>query len=333
MWLGQSRPGAGTTDPIWGWSTCHARATCHNRGKNLTHDILENHERLYSGKAKIACDVLVRGTNNHQRTIAALNILAEDTINIDGEEFEANFLASVRPKLTITSPLGMRSFKGPTNKYVTAKTLEAKKRKDQKRSRAESSWSPPPELSRKRTERAEQAVPRLPNTTLNSTRTEIFLHIREKGLLEARNLIRTRSKEHDRGRYYRFHRDYDHNTEECYNPKNQIEDLIHRGHLNRFVRKPCECSPTPNWWLAKSVEVSRPRANMAPHFTEARHLISMIKYFNISQIPRIKNTRADTLVKSASIDASSGGSSAIASIYRPTVATIEEARRRKYYAT
>ncbi|RZS27463.1 hypothetical protein BHM03_00060937 [Ensete ventricosum] len=42
-----------------------------------------------------------------------------------------------------------------------------------------------------------------------------------------------------------FHRDYMHDTEECYDLKNQIEDLIHHGHLDRYVRKPHEPSLHP----------------------------------------------------------------------------------------
>ncbi|RWW47519.1 hypothetical protein BHE74_00046484 [Ensete ventricosum] len=76
-------------------------------------------------------------------------------------------------------------------------------------------------------------IPRLPNTPLNSTRIEIFLQIQEKRLLKSPNTMKTRSKECDRGRYCRFHRDNGHDTEECYDLKNQIEDLICRGHLNR----------------------------------------------------------------------------------------------------
>ncbi|RWW70055.1 hypothetical protein BHE74_00022294 [Ensete ventricosum] len=49
--------------------------------------------------------------------------------------------------------------------------------------------------------------------------------------------MRTRAKEHDRGCYYRFLHDYGHDTEECYDLKNQIEDLIHHDHLDRFVRR------------------------------------------------------------------------------------------------
>ncbi|RWV95306.1 hypothetical protein GW17_00042078 [Ensete ventricosum] len=69
------------------------------------------------------------------------------------------------------------------NQYVVVEALVAKKREDQKWPWAESSRGPPPGLSRKRTERTKQAIPRLPNTPLNSTQTEIFLQIREKELL------------------------------------------------------------------------------------------------------------------------------------------------------
>ncbi|RZR74424.1 hypothetical protein BHM03_00036787 [Ensete ventricosum] len=43
-------------------------------------------------------------------------------------------------------------------------------------------------------------------------------------------------------RYCRFHHDYEHDIEECYDLKNQIEDLIHRGHLDRYIRESCEPS-------------------------------------------------------------------------------------------
>ena len=39
-------------------------------------------------------------------------------------------------------------------------------------------------------------------------------------------------------KYYRYHRDYGHDTEECYQLKDEIEALIRRGHLRRYVRGP-----------------------------------------------------------------------------------------------
>ncbi|RWW44105.1 hypothetical protein BHE74_00050168 [Ensete ventricosum] len=94
-------------------------------------------------------------------------------------------------------------------------------------------------------ERGEQTVPWPPNVPLNSTRTEIFLQIREKGLLKTHNPLSSRAEDRDCRRYCRFHRDYGHDTEECYDLKIQIEDLIHRGHLDQYIRKPHEPSLHP----------------------------------------------------------------------------------------
>ncbi|XP_038976825.1 uncharacterized protein LOC120107566 [Phoenix dactylifera] len=37
-------------------------------------------------------------------------------------------------------------------------------------------------------------------------------------------------------KYYRFHQDHDHDTEECFRLRDEIEALIHCGMLNQFVR-------------------------------------------------------------------------------------------------
>ena len=38
-------------------------------------------------------------------------------------------------------------------------------------------------------------------------------------------------------KYYCFYRDYDHNTSECYDLKQQIEAIIRQGKLQRFISK------------------------------------------------------------------------------------------------
>ncbi|RWW57059.1 hypothetical protein BHE74_00036176 [Ensete ventricosum] len=66
--------------------------------------------------------------------------------------------------------------------------------------------------------------------------------VREKGLLKTPNPLRSRAEDRDRRRYYRFHRDYEHDTEKCYDLKNQIENLILHVHLDQYIMKPREPS-------------------------------------------------------------------------------------------
>ncbi|RRT80680.1 hypothetical protein B296_00003160 [Ensete ventricosum] len=64
----------------------------------------------------------------------------------------------------------------------------------------------------------------------------------EKGLLRNPNPMKTHREVRDKTRYYCFYCDYGHNTEECHDLRDQIEDLIHQGHLYYYVRKPHESS-------------------------------------------------------------------------------------------
>ncbi|RWW06188.1 hypothetical protein GW17_00030507 [Ensete ventricosum] len=94
-----------------------------------------------------------------------------------------------------------------------------------------------------------------PSTTMLEMLQRPNQYIREKGLLKAPNLMRTQSESHDRGHYRRFPRDYDHDNEECYDLKNQIEDLIRRGHLDQFVRKSREPSLRPKGPVERQINV------------------------------------------------------------------------------
>ncbi|RRT70025.1 hypothetical protein B296_00028430 [Ensete ventricosum] len=170
------------------------------------------------------------------------------------------FMIGIRPSrlfwlLVERHPMTIPEMLQRVNQYIAAEILVAEKREDQKRPRAKPSRGRPPRLPRRRTERGEQTIPWPPNIPLNSTWIEIFLQIREKGLLKTPNPMRSRVEDWDRRRYYRFYRDYGHDTKECYDLKNQIEDLIRRGHLDRYIMKPCEPSLSPKGPIERQVDI------------------------------------------------------------------------------
>ncbi|GAV78449.1 hypothetical protein CFOL_v3_21917, partial [Cephalotus follicularis] len=47
--------------------------------------------------------------------------------------------------------------------------------------------------------------------------------------------LRSPTERRDVEKYCRYHRDHGHDTEECRQLKNQIEDLIRKGHLRKYV--------------------------------------------------------------------------------------------------
>ncbi|RWV99241.1 hypothetical protein GW17_00037862 [Ensete ventricosum] len=48
------------------------------------------------------------------------------------------------------------------------------------------------------------------------------------------NLLKGPRELRDWAKYYRFHRDYSHDTEDCHDLCNQIEELIYRGYLGHY---------------------------------------------------------------------------------------------------
>ncbi|RWW12327.1 hypothetical protein GW17_00024011 [Ensete ventricosum] len=89
---------------------------------------------------------------------------------------------------------------------------------------------------RRRPDQQELSYPRPPSPPLNSTRTKIFLQIKEKGLLRTPNPLKGPRELWDRAKYCQFYRDYGHDMEDCHDLYNQIEELIHREYLVHYPK-------------------------------------------------------------------------------------------------
>ncbi|XP_057981170.1 uncharacterized protein LOC131166600 [Malania oleifera] len=83
-------------------------------------------------------------------------------------------------------------------------------------------------------------------TPLNAPRSIVLMHLRKKDYVSWPEPMRTPSYKRNISKFYQCHRDHGHDTKECIQLKNEIEVLIKRGYLSRFIKKedrqgePCE---------------------------------------------------------------------------------------------
>ena len=61
---------------------------------------------------------------------------------------------------------------------------------------------------------------------LSVPHAQILIEIEGEKYLQYPPSIKAPSRSHDKKKYYRFHRDHDHDTEQCIQLKNEIEVLI-----------------------------------------------------------------------------------------------------------
>ncbi|XP_057948342.1 uncharacterized protein LOC131144016 [Malania oleifera] len=72
---------------------------------------------------------------------------------------------------------------------------------------------------------------------LNTPRSDVLMHIRKKDYVSWPEPMRTTSYKCNMSKFCQFYRDHGHDTEECIQLKNEIEALIKRGYLSRFIKK------------------------------------------------------------------------------------------------
>nr|XP_009383127.1 PREDICTED: uncharacterized protein LOC103970939 [Musa acuminata subsp. malaccensis] len=114
-----------------------------------------------------------------------------------------------RPPMTVPDMLQRAS------QFVAAETWMAGRCEEHKRINPEPPQQQQPAASRRRLDRSDPPASKPPLPALNSSRTEIFLHIREKGLLKEPYPMRSPRALADQSKYCRFHRQHGHDTEQC----------------------------------------------------------------------------------------------------------------------
>ena len=66
-------------------------------------------------------------------------------------------------------------------------------------------------------------------TGLTAPRSEILMQLEGRNILQPPPPLRTPDAKKNRRKYCRFHRDHDHDTEGCFNLKDEIEHLVRQG--------------------------------------------------------------------------------------------------------
>ena len=66
---------------------------------------------------------------------------------------------------------------------------------------------------------------------------KILMQIKDEPGLKWPKPLSTFSRKRDPKKYCRFHKDHSHYTDECRDLKKQIEELIQRGKLQKFIKK------------------------------------------------------------------------------------------------
>ena len=77
---------------------------------------------------------------------------------------------------------------------------------------------------------------------LNAPVAQVLSEIKHEEFVKWPGKIKTDPQKRNRNKYCEFHRDHGHNTEDCFQLKEQIADLIKRGYLRKYVA----ARPPPN---------------------------------------------------------------------------------------
>ncbi|GKV44646.1 hypothetical protein SLEP1_g51808 [Rubroshorea leprosula] len=74
-------------------------------------------------------------------------------------------------------------------------------------------------------------------TPFNLSRLQIFMQIKNKMDLRRPGLMKSSIAMRDQIRYYDFHQDRGHTTEECNSLRSKLESLAQKGMLNEYIQR------------------------------------------------------------------------------------------------
>ena len=74
-------------------------------------------------------------------------------------------------------------------------------------------------------------------TPLNAPLDQVLMQIKDDPSLKWPEKMKGDPNKRNKNKYCRFHRDHGHDTDGCYDLKQQIENLIKQGKLRHFVRR------------------------------------------------------------------------------------------------
>ena len=83
-------------------------------------------------------------------------------------------------------------------------------------------------------------------TPLNATVEHILFHIQDDPTVKWLGRMKSPLNRRNPSKYCHFHRDHGHDTDDCYDLKIQIEDLIQCGHLRQYVVGWGQAPPPPH---------------------------------------------------------------------------------------
>ncbi|GFZ06659.1 hypothetical protein Acr_18g0008290 [Actinidia rufa] len=156
-------------------------------------------------------------------------------------------------------PKTLSALQSKADKYIAAEELaEAKRRRrgkdDHKRKepdtrradyREETRYKRPDRDPKRSNDRRPRTPPRRPEFTLpplNAPVAQVLSEIKHEEFVKWLGKIKTDPQKRNMNKYCEFHRDHGHNTEDCFQLKEQIADLIKRGYLRKYVA----ARPPPN---------------------------------------------------------------------------------------